>query len=445
MPDLNWTLVIALILGITIGRYFMSPRKSRGYARRLKKEKLAAAAESQLVPSDKASPVPPSLPVPSKEDSVLAAAAMQREQSEAERIRLAAELVSVNEQLKAALGERDQHRRSTEKLGLEVRQLRAQAQQAEIEQKAQAKASLSAPVEAPDFPLPQIKVVPGSTDGVWRYASGSVHGCEKTSEQCQDRSSLLVTQGGKFAILVVADGAGSAANSGAGAEESVKAASDFTKNELERVEAKNESFNPGLFRELSAAAFVVALKAVSQRAEMEKQVLQTYATTLIMLVVGPDFTACAHIGDGRAGCCLRDGQWIPLLTPMKGGEANMTRFLTHLHDDPELMQVNFIPMSSSVAFCISDGCENASWFTKTKPQYRSNGALVDPNVPSAEFWASIAKTVAELPNKFRAEGMPESEIQGETDKLFAKFLLVGNSTLKSERDDKTIALAVNLP
>ena len=200
-----------------------------------------------------------------------------------------------------------------------------------------------------------------------------------------------------------------------------------------------------MFRRLSASAFVAALKAVTLRAEADKQALQSYGATLIMVVVGPDFTACAHIGDGRAGCCLRDGQWVPLLTPMKGGEANMTRFLTHLRDDPELVQVNFIPMPSSAAFCIRDGCENASWFTKTKPQYRNNGALVDPNVPSAEFWGSIAKTVAELPDKFRAQGMLDTDIQANMDKLFAQFLLVGNPTLQSERDDKTIALAVNLP
>ncbi len=102
-------------------------------------------------------------------------------------------------------------------------------------------------------------------------------------------------------------------------------------------------------------------------------------------------------------------------------------------------------MASSAVFCISDGCESASWHTKTKPQYRTSGALVDPNIPSSEFWASIAKTVAELSDKFRAQGMPESEIQVETDRLFVQFLLGGNSTLKAERDDKTIALAVNLP
>jgi hypothetical protein len=100
---------------------------------------------------------------------------------------------------------------------------------------------------------------------------------------------------------------------------------------------------------------------------------------------------------------------------------------------------------SLAVFGISDGCENASWFTKTKSQYRSNGPLVDPNMPSADFWSSIARTVADLPELLRARGMSESEIQGETNKLFEQFLLGGNATLKSERDDKTIALAVNLP
>ena len=469
MPDLNWTHIIALVSGIAIGRYFMSPRKSRGYARRLKKEKLAVAieetglapgaevkletpslpvqsqGEQELVPGVEAKQDSASPPVLHQEDPVPVVAEKERKQAEIERIRLASELVAVNVQLNKGLAEREKYRREVEKLASEIRQLRATAQQAEIEQKARAKASLSVPMDAPDFPLPQIKLIPGSTGGVWRSACGSVHGCEKTNEQCQDRSCLLITKGGKIAVLVVADGAGSAANSAVGAEASVKAISEFAKAELELFEAKNESINQEMFRRLSASAFVAALKAVTLRAEADKQALQSYGATLIMVVVGPDFTACAHIGDGRAGCCLRDGQWVPLLTPMKGGEANMTRFLTHLRDDPELVQVNFIPMPSSAAFCISDGCENASWFTKTKPQYRNNGALVDPNVPSAEFWGSIAKTVAELPDKFRAQGMLDTDIQANMDKLFAQFLLVGNPTLQSERDDKTIALAVNLP
>jgi hypothetical protein len=290
-----------------------------------------------------------------------------------------------------------------------------------------------------------VKVLAGSTGGLWRHACGSVHGCEKTSDQCQDRSRLVVTSGGKFAILAVADGAGSLKYSNLGAEEAVTAAARVARDVLESIESSGDTLTREEFLRLANKAFIGALEAVSSRAEGEKRNAHQYGSTLILLIAGPDCTACAHIGDGRAGCCLRDGQWIPLLSPMKGGEANMTKFLTHLRDDPGLVQANYIPLPSSAVFCISDGCENASWFTKTKAQYRAHGPLVDPNIPSADFWASIASTVVELPGQLMAKGMVQPEVQNETDRLFAQFILAGNPTLKAERDDKTIALAVNLP
>lgn len=447
MPEYLWSAALFLAFGFALGYYFMSRKKDRKNARKLRRERrlmnTSRPEPDAEHPGDIAFANIPPAPAESTEDSKL----VQREleESKKDKANLESELKALESRLKRVQSERDGLARKVEVLDEQLKPLRAQVQQAEIEQRAQAKAKVSTPVDAPDFPPPQVKIIQGSTGGTWRYASGSVHGSEKTSDQCQDSSRLVITEGRQFAILAVADGAGSLKHSNIGAQEAVLAASKSARAELEIIEAKGETLTRSAFLTLAGKIFGDALAAVNLRAESEKQKAQLYGSTLIVLIAGPDFTACAHVGDGRAGCCLRDGQWIPLLTPMKGGEANMTRFLTHLRDEPDLVQANYISLASSAVFCISDGCESASWHTKTKPQYRTNGALVDPNIPSSEFWAAIAKTVAELPDKFRAEGKPESEIQGETDRLFSQFLLGGNLTLKAERDDKTIALAVNLP
>ena len=450
MPDHLWSALLVSI-GFASGYFVMSRKKDRKFARLQRRERRQE--QSARLREDSGSPGNVAVPdvatgavqvsmVPAEGEKLVR---RELEAVKTEKERIQSELKSLGWQLKRVQSERDALARKVEALDGQLQPLRAQVQQTEIEQRAQAKAKVSAPADAPDFPPPQIKAIAGSTGGIWRHACGSVHGSEKTSEQCQDRSRLVATKGRKFVILAVADGAGSLKNSAAGAEEAVVAASRSALGALEEIEAKGETLTQEVFLTLARKVFRDSLEAVHLRAESEKQKPHSYGSTLLVLIAGPDFTACAHVGDGRAGCCLHNGQWIPLLTPMKGGEANMTKFLTHLRDDPELVQANFIPLPSLAVFGISDGCENASWFTKTKSQYRSNGPLVDPNMPSADFWSSIARTVAELPELLRARGMSESEIQGETNKLFEQFLLGGNATLKSERDDKTIALAVNLP
>jgi len=447
MPDHLWSVALFLAFGFALGLYFMSRKKDRKNARKLRRERRLMNSSPPGRDAERAGDIAVADIATVHAESTEASKLVQREleKSKKDKANLESELKALESRLKRIQTEKDGLARKVVVLDEQLQPLRAQVQQAEIEQRAQAKAKVSAPADAPEFPPPQVRIIPGSTGGAWRYASGSVHGSEKTSDQCQDRSRLIITTGKQFAILAVADGAGSLKHSDIGAQEAVLAASESARTELEVIEAKGETLTRSAFLALSGKVFGDALAAINLRAESEKQKAQLYGSTLIVLIAGPDFTACAHVGDGRAGCCLRDGQWIPLLTPMKGGEANMTRFLTHLRDEPDLVQANYIAMASSAVFCISDGCESASWHTKTKPQYRNNGALVDPNIPSSEFWASIAKTVAELSDKFRAQGMPESEIQVETDRLFAQFLLGGNSTLKAERDDKTIALAVNLP
>jgi len=256
----------------------------------------------------------------------------------------------------------------------------------------------------------------------------------------------MVSDDRKYVILTVADGAGSRKLSQYGAKIAVDAASESALADIKKLSSSSDKLDSIRFNELSNNAFRRAYNAVTQKSINDGNDVSDYSSTLILLIAGPDFTACAHIGDGRAGCCLRNGHWIPLLTPMKGREANMTHFLTDLGKNSGLVQSNFIPLTSSAVFCISDGCETASWFTKTKPQYINIGSLVDPNTPSADFWSSIANTLVKYTAEQISENKSYSKIQENINKVFSDFLHTGNGNpvLKNEKDDKTIALAVNL-
>lgn len=445
MIDSIWSVVLPVFLSASVSLaivyFFMSPKKSRSERAKLRKAQLIEieTLKGELQKERESR-------ITLLTEIEITKTNLQKELETRET--LEKDLLKLNTHCdKKCSTENDSLKSEIQILNNQIQSANARLQQAEIDLRAQSKALVeSAPQDAPDYPLPQSIFLEGSTSGEWRYAFGSVHGNGKTIEQCQDSSRVVVSSDRKYVILTVADGAGSRKLSKYGSEIAVFAASESALADTENLASNSDTFDTSRFADLSYNAFKKAYDAVIEKSINDGHDASEYASTLILLIAGPDFTACAHIGDGRAGCCLRNGHWVPLLTPMKGREANMTRFLTDLGKNSELVQSNFIPLPSSAVFCISDGCETASWFTKTKPQYNNHGSLVDPNLPSAVFWSSIANTLV----KYSAEQISENknylEIQENINKVFSDFLHTGNGNaeLKKEKDDKSIALAVNL-
>lgn len=164
----------------------------------------------------------------------------------------------------------------------------------------------------------------------WRAVAVSVPGTSHTArgEPCADASDYRqfpLGSGSSLLVLVVADGAGSAALGGLGA----KLACDSV---LGSAKAWADSGRP-----VSALTAADARDWVSEaRAKIEMmagaavdppRTARDYACTLLFAVIGDDVGAFAQVGDGaivrRSG-----GALVPVFWPDSGEYANCTYFVT---------------------------------------------------------------------------------------------------------------------
>jgi hypothetical protein len=245
-------------------------------------------------------------------------------------------------------------------------------------------------------------------------------------------------------MAIVCDGAGSAKNSQLGSEFIAKIAAPkifkesltrfdlYSANSWPTEEKWNEIVNENVRKlqdELVAHAKGLSLDPSS------------LACTFIIVICSPVGILAAHVGDGRAGYCDRDGIWKPLIKPHKGDEANMTIFMTsnlHMVDKYFLMSGVRVPESrvineKATAFALmSDGCETHS-FQCSIPDLKT-GKFYDPNLPYPKFFNPLTKNLRDL---------LDDQVQvEEANEKWKKFIECGTKGLENEPDDKTMILGI---
>ena len=160
--------------------------------------------------------------------------------------------------------------------------------------------------------------------GSWRVVAASAVGVshEATGTPCQDWGDAR-RLAGDLLLVAVADGAGSAERSDAGARRAVETALAAL---AVRFGNQTPEDRPGAIR----AAVAEARAGLVQLAAAENQPLAAYATTLTCLVAWPSGAVVGRIGDGFAivqdeagGLCP-----VPPSRPDRGEYANETVFLT---------------------------------------------------------------------------------------------------------------------
>jgi hypothetical protein len=163
----------------------------------------------------------------------------------------------------------------------------------------------------------------------WRYARSSVPGTShvKDSTPCQDYSACaeVDTPVGRVLVVVVADGAGSAALGGRAAElacEDLLARVLDAAPHLEGEPAK--AWLEGLVRETRS---VVLAEAEETGVEV-----RALASTLLCLVAAPSWSAAAQVGDGVI-VTRTEGEehWELAFWPQQGEYASTTNFLCEPH------------------------------------------------------------------------------------------------------------------
>jgi len=240
-------------------------------------------------------------------------------------------------------------------------------------------------------------------------ATGTSHALQQTP--CQDAyhvEAFPLLAGGKLLMAFVADGAGSAASSDAGATLAVRAAAEYTLEEA--------LLDDALFDAEFARALVAHVRsALAALAHERGQPLREFACTFLGLIAQPGQTLAFQLGDGAI--VLGDEQSLSLaVDPMSGEYANTTYFLSD-EDAPErLVVAEFGPVSRIALF--SDGLQRLAL----------NAAEQSPHLP---FFAPFFKTLA------AASAAQQEQI----DEALARFL---SSPAVNERtdDDKTLVLAL---
>lgn len=273
-------------------------------------------------------------------------------------------------------------------------------------------------------PLVPIDALP--PDSGWVHLKASVQGFRKPF--LQDAHDLVIE--GENALLIVCDGAGSLKHSKVGADFVVK---HLSSKFLELIKA-GEVFNQESWTERARSLFLEATQALKAKSQKDRHNFSDFGCTCIVVLAGPDFVACAHVGDGRAGYLDASGHWRALMTPHKGALANSTVFMTMLEPASleQLVRVTFIPARTRAVVALSDGPEDVCWKVSTFDP--SGQKVIDPNQPSNEFLGKIANQLV----AYTVKNVPQEKL----DKLWQDFLTEGTPKLKTQVDDKTLLLAL---
>ncbi len=160
---------------------------------------------------------------------------------------------------------------------------------------------------------------------VWQVVAASVTGAshEKAELPCQDAHCWRELPDGYLAIAV-ADGAGSAALADVGAIVAARAAVDCVAERSKNLAGADSAEEA---RQIATAALRAAHAAVESEAAAREADIRELATTLIVVVAGPNRVAAAQVGDGAVVVAGANGRLRALTRPPEGEYANETIFL----------------------------------------------------------------------------------------------------------------------
>lgn len=130
--------------------------------------------------------------------------------------------------------------------------------------------------------------------------------------------------------IAVADGAGSAVFSKAGAEISVERAVRYLRNVGDLLTG-----NPAIWTPAIRGAFEASRGSIVDYARRQGNAPADFATTLQVVLLGQDACCYGRVGDG-AGVGRVGGALVPLAPAPDNGYANETRFLTSVQSEPEV-------------------------------------------------------------------------------------------------------------
>ena len=263
----------------------------------------------------------------------------------------------------------------------------------------------------------------------------------ESNTECQDYHLYQELSEG-WSILVVSDGAGSAKHAGRGS----KANCTISMKLLSDMIAKNKWIENSILP--SELDWHIEFRTICEKTRLIYQnkveemndgsVVTDFNATLLICIITPKGILSGHIGDGRMGYLSNDGEWKNLITPHKGEEGNQTLFLQSNWDKPHVpaLKVSNVYVPETRVVCeipkavvlISDGCERSCWECAILDP--TIGKYTDVNKPHPGFMNPLIESIVGEDDSKRFD-------------LFVDIIDKGTKSCQTERDDKTMLIAMS--
>jgi hypothetical protein len=209
-----------------------------------------------------------------------------------------------------------------------------------------------------------------SVDG---YAAGTAH--LESNLPCQDRCEVGVLAGGRVAVAVLADGAGSAAYAERGAELVCAALMDAITNDVASVH------DLATIDDATVRSWLADVRAhLAGEAAHHDHDLREYAATALACVASGDHTICLQLGDGGIVVRAPGDPFAVAIWPENGEYANQTYFVTDDDAIDRLAIARFGRVDDVVVF--SDGLSRLALDHATRTAF-------------APFFEPLTRTVRE--------------------------------------------------
>ena len=253
---------------------------------------------------------------------------------------------------------------------------------------------------------------------LWRLLGASVTGTAHTKSglPCQDAHAYREVAG--CALIIVADGAGSAERSEAGA----RCASQAALAALADALAGGWPADAGVWPDVFAAAYATAHAELEQLSTAAGLPARAFATTLLCAALSDQGLAVAQLGDGIAAAFTPAapeavGDWFLAAEPQRGEYANETYFLSQ-PDALQHLEVRFYAEPVRALALMTDGLLRL--------------VLDAPRRPHVPFFQPLLTFGVEVDDETQGNGQ------------LADFLASDRVCARTD-DDKTVVMALRLP
>lgn len=191
----------------------------------------------------------------------------------------------------------------------------------------------------------------------WQIVGESVRGTGHIKHElpCQDYHAYRHLENG-MSIIAVADGAGSALRADKGAEFAVTSSIQYLEEHLEMA---HERYVLERGAEMIRNAFHAARHELHHMAECNDVSVNDFATTLILVILTPNYVIAAMVGDGMGIAELSDGRFKPMFRLPQREYANQMVSITSPQAFDELQIQCYCEPIRSVTL-MTDGLINLS-------------------------------------------------------------------------------------